>query len=126
MKNLTRKHKKIIGKIYANWCGYCTALKPEWEKMKQHLKNHPIEIVEIEASEIARLEAFKKKHGIQVDGYPTIFKITGKVEYYKGPRDAESIKQWAQSNTIKGGIHQSKRRNINLRKTVKKKNIMYK
>jgi thiol-disulfide isomerase/thioredoxin len=116
MTNLTRKHKKFIGKIYANWCGHCTKLKPEWEKMKQHLKNHPIEIVEIEASEIARLEAFKKKHGIMEQGYPTIFKISGKVEYYKGPRDVKSMTQWALSDTIKGGKRRIKRRTIKRRK----------
>jgi len=115
MTNFTRKNDKkptkIIGKIYANWCGHCNALKPHWEQMKSDLKNHEIEIVEIEASEIARLAAFKKKHGIQIDGYPTIFKILGKVEYYKGPRDAESIKQWALLDTMKGGKMGRKRRN---------------
>ena len=121
MTNITRKNykkpTKIIGKIYANWCGHCTALKPHWEKMKSDLKNHPIEIVEIEASEVARLTAFKKKHGIQVNGYPTIFKILGNVEYYNGPRDTKSIKRWALSDTINGGKMGRKRRN----KTNKKK-----
>lgn len=124
MNNTTRKnHKptKIIGKIYANWCGHCNALKPHWNKMKSDLKNYPIEIVEIEDSEVARLDAFKKKHGIQVDGYPTIFKILGKVEYYKGNRDAKSIKRWALLDTIKGGKTRIKRRNIKSRKTVKRR-----
>lgn len=120
----TRKNDKnptkIIGKIYANWCGHCNALKPHWEKMKSDLKNNPIEIVEIEDSEVARLTAFKKKHGIQINGYPTIFKILGKVEYYNGPRDAKSIKQWALLNAIKGGKMRSKRRKF---KTIKKRNL---
>jgi len=98
-----KKPTKILGKIYANWCGHCTELKPQWDKMKTDLKNHPIEIVEIEESEKQRLEDFKKKHKVKVAGYPTIFKIIGRVEYYKGPRDSESIKHWALSNTIKGG-----------------------
>ena len=103
-----KKQTKIIGKIYANWCGHCKILKPQWKKMKNDLKNHPIEIVEIEVSEIARLEAFKKKHGVQDNGYPTIFKIMGKVEYYNGPRDAKSIKTWALSNKINGGKNSRK------------------
>jgi len=41
----------------------------------------------------------------------------GKVEYYKGPRDSESIKRWALSDTMKGGKKGRKRRN----KTNKKK-----
>ena len=118
-----KKPTKIIGKIYANWCGHCNELKPHWNIVKNDLKNHPIEIVEIEDSEVARLAAFKKKHGLQVSGYPTIFKILGKVEYYNGPRDAKSIKQWALLNTIKGGIN---KRNKQPRKTLKKKNTMYK
>jgi thiol-disulfide isomerase/thioredoxin len=119
MPNHTRKNQKkstkIIGKIYANWCGYCIALKPEWDKMKQELKNHPIEFIEIEASEQKRLEDFKKKHGIQVNGYPTIFKIAGGVEYFQGSRDTESLTQWALSDTMKGGFKRRNRRNKSLR-----------
>jgi len=116
MTNNTRKNSKkptkIIGKIYANWCGHCSALKPQWNKMKTDLKNHPIEIIEIEETEKQRLEEFKRKHNIKVEGYPTIFKILGKVEYYKGPRDAESIKRWALLNTIKGGKRKTRKNKI--------------
>ena len=78
--------------------------------MKNDVKNKEIEIVEIESAETARLEAFKKKYGVQVNGYPTIFKILGKVEYYQGPRDAKSITKWALLNSIKGGFSRNKNR----------------
>jgi antirestriction protein len=89
--------------------------------MKQELKNHPIEIIEIEASEQKRLKDFKKKHGIQVNGYPTIFKIAGGVEYFQGSRDAESLKQWALSDTMKGGFKRSNKRSKKHNKTFKTK-----
>ena len=31
--------KILIGKVYANWCGHCQHLKPEWLKMKKELKS---------------------------------------------------------------------------------------
>ena len=44
-----KSKKRVIGKIYAEWCGHCVALKPEWEAMKQELQKYPdIEVVEIE------------------------------------------------------------------------------
>ena len=39
-KNKPSKKKIIIGKIYADWCGHCNMLKPEWEKMKNMIKHN--------------------------------------------------------------------------------------
>lgn len=123
--NKTRKSNKkmpkiIIGKIYANWCGHCTALKPEWDKMKSEIKNLPIEIVEIEESEKDRLSAFTEKYKIQVDGYPTIFKITNTTEYYHGPPEAEAIKTWALSDSKMMGGKQRRSKYGKTRKYIRR------
>ena len=115
----TPKKTIIIGKIYADWCKYCQILKPEWEKMKtklrrnmgRTLKNAEFEIVEMgDPSENQMrnitvdqlVDDFNKKHfpegdkSIQLDGYPTIFRITKKnIEYYKDEKDSEKLYKWA-------------------------------
>ena len=121
----------IVGKIYANWCGHCQALKPEWAKMKQSL--HPsIQLVEIEESDTTNLTNFKNEHpDLEVNGYPTIFKIhpTKKIEYYSGNRDASSMLTWANAGIKsdvpkrfrkKGGTRKTKQRKTKHRKTHKK------
>ena len=105
-RKTAKTHKKknviVVGKVYANWCGHCQALKPEWKKMKQHLskkkgKRH-IVFVEIEESEIhSKLDKLNKDHNVnvQVGGYPTVFSIEGgKVEYYNGNRQSNQMSQW--------------------------------
>jgi protein disulfide-isomerase A6 len=116
--------KIILGKVYANWCGHCQNLKPEWSKMKKDLqskidKNCSIEFVEIEESEIAKMDRFKKRFPhLNVNGYPTIFKNTGgdELEYYNGERTASDMSDWVLTkppSKISGG----KKKN----KTVKRK-----
>jgi thiol-disulfide isomerase/thioredoxin len=120
-KRLRKSPKKtiVIGKIYADWCKYCQILKPEWEKMKtklrrnmgRSLKNVEFEIVEMgDTSEnqmrnvtVEQLVSeFNNKHfpegnkHIELDGYPTIFRICKKnIEYYKGEKDANQLLKWA-------------------------------
>jgi hypothetical protein len=114
-----RKNTLIVGKIYADWCGHCVALMPEWKKLKEMMKQKRIDNTNIIFKEIGDTKENKKK-GIAVDalianfnknnranlepikidgGFPTIFKIyNGKLEYYKGERNAASILTWASSN----------------------------
>jgi thiol-disulfide isomerase/thioredoxin len=91
--------KILIGKVYAKWCGYCVSLKPEWKKMKNHIKNNykHIQFIEAESSQISKIDLLKKKHNIVTQGYPTLFKIleNGQIEYYKGPRSADDLIIWA-------------------------------
>jgi len=102
----------LVGKIYADWCGHCQSLKPEWAKMKRFikmnmgrmLKNVRVEFIEIEQQqEEAKLNLLNgreemktlgKKIGVQ-GGYPTLFKVCdGMIEYYNGPRVAEAMYKW--------------------------------
>jgi len=132
--------KILIGKVYANWCGHCQSLKPEWLKMKKKLNTkmgYIIEFVEIEESHQRKLAKFKQRYPkLNVRGYPTIFKISGgnnHLEYYQGDRTAQSMVDWAlgqnQNNkTVKnsdffmGGKKKSEKRNKTKRsKTSKSK-----
>lgn len=101
----------LVGKVYANWCGHCQTLKPEWMKMKKELKSkiknmgYHMQFVEIEESEQNKLAKFKNKFpNLTVNGYPTIFKHTGgSIEYYQGPRVADKMTNWVLGNNVKMG-----------------------
>lgn len=101
------KPKIIIGKVYADWCGHCQSLKPEWKKMKNYIRakkgKHGILFVEIEEKQMDRkLKQLKADYGLEVfaNGYPTLFKFeNGKVEYYNGNRQSHALSKWV----LRGG-----------------------
>lgn len=102
----------IIGKVYADWCGHCQALKPKWEKLKQILPKGRVQTIEIEEAETDKRAEFEKKHKktINVRGYPTIFKIVnGKIEYYSGLREPEDMKRWVLSTPHKKSFRKSRK-----------------
>ena len=117
-----KSHKKskktiIIGKVYADWCGHCQALKPEWKKMKHHIHTKKgklrVVFVEIEEKSIDRkLKQLKDEYGVEVNanGYPTLFKIeNGKVDYFNGNRRSEDMSNWF----LKGGDGNQSQQNNN-------------
>lgn len=97
----------ILGKIYSNGCGHCTAMANDWNMMKNNLessKTVQYEIWDIEsAEEDAKKSEFLQKHGVMLtsSGYPTIFMIVqGKQVDYNGERDAANLEQWAKSSNV--------------------------
>jgi thiol-disulfide isomerase/thioredoxin len=107
-----------VGKIYADWCGHCISLKPEWAKMKndmklalgRSIKNAHIQFVEIgdtpkNKSKGLTVDGMVTKYNnttlknssdkLKSEGFPTIFKVlNGKLQYYTGKRDAGSMYSW--------------------------------
>jgi thiol-disulfide isomerase/thioredoxin len=115
----TRKRQSakqiIIGLVYANWCGHCQSLKPEWDMFKKNLKidkklASKCGVFEVEDSDIMKdskiKKISKKVNGgeVHVDGFPTLFKIVGgNIEYYNGERSANSLLEWAKLSNQNGG-----------------------
>jgi len=117
-KKKSKKNVLHVGKIYADWCGHCQSLQPEWARMKndmklamgRSLKNIHVEFVEIgdtpknKAKGLTVEGMITKYNGkhlpkslekLKGDGYPTLFKLlNGKLEYYTGNRDAKSMYTW--------------------------------
>lgn len=135
-QNLGGKHKKTarkktgkrvihVGKIFADWCGHCQTLKPEWEKMKKNIQlqlgrvlhNVHVRFVEIGDTEQNKskgltvdgmTEQFNSENGctpvLKSDGYPTLFKVVdGKLEYYSGERNADAMYNWYMQGAFKQG-----------------------
>lgn len=117
----------IVGKIYADWCGHCQSLKPEWYKMKKMLKykNKNIQFIEIEENQQQKLNKFKKKFPkLEINGYPTIFKIKAnkQIEYYTGNRITNDMKKWATEKTKKMS---TKKRFTNINHNTTKKHFRF-
>jgi len=110
-KNRTYKKKPakqthvIVGKIYADWCGYCQMMQNDWDNLKRDLgENKKIEFVDDieqknEADGVNNVnEKYLKKSPVKLSlqgGYPTIFKIkNGKLSYFNGNRVLEDMKKW--------------------------------
>jgi thiol-disulfide isomerase/thioredoxin len=97
-----KKNVVVVGKVYADWCGHCQSLKPEWAKMKKHIyskkgRKHVV-FVEIEEKQIGeKMQKLEQDHGVKVEanGYPTLFRIEGgKVKYYNGQRQSDPMTNW--------------------------------
>ena len=98
--------KMIVGKIYANWCGHCKSLEPEWDSMKETVHNNlgknGIQFVEIEDTNAkTEIDNLNEKYlngsadKVVSSGYPTIFIIRdGKVYYFEGSRLAPNLNAW--------------------------------
>lgn len=110
-----------ILKIYANWCGHCIRMAPEWEQMKSLMetrKNKP-EIFEIESQQLNKLEEFnnQRRTNVTYKGFPTIVKVkNGAVSYYNGPRTSKEMFKWA----MKGQNKKSRMKKTN-KKSKKKR-----
>lgn len=116
----TSKYKKTIcvGKIFAEWCGHCKTLEPEWDNMKKMIKKNKkgLKNIKFDFCEIGDTEQ-NKMNGQTVDsllietnkyyfpnqeqnveiqgGFPTLFKICGKnLEYYSGSRTTKEMYKW--------------------------------
>lgn len=124
-KNNAHKKTICVGQIYAEWCGYCKSLKPEWKKMVQMIKmnrGRSLKNVHFEIKNIGDT-AENKKRGLTVDkmlaelnmhyfpngeqtvaingGFPTLFKICGKkLEYYQGERKAKAMYKWFTTDCV--------------------------
>lgn len=112
---MTTTKKRIVGKIYANWCGACKALEPAWKEMEAKVGGQ-VDVKEIESAEQdKKIQAFNKEHdtNLEVNGYPTMFSLNhgGSLEYYNGDRSVEALVKWALGKEQNGGKKKKSKKN---------------
>jgi thiol-disulfide isomerase/thioredoxin len=91
-------NKKInitVTLYYANWCGHCKNMAPEWKKIKSELAN---DLGDINTNICATVENFELKkypelfQQLNIIGYPTIkIKHDDTIIEYNGIRTKEKI-----------------------------------
>lgn len=95
---LNDKNTMWLVEFYAPWCGHCKSLAPSWELAAKQLKG----VVKVGAVDMTTDESVGRPYNIQ--GFPTL-KFFGDDKNapiaYEGGRDADSIRQWALSQTSK-------------------------
>lgn len=75
---------------YANWCGHCKEMEPEWKKLEERYKNN--DIIKIERYESEKDETKRER----INAFPMmiLYKMNGKKERYTSSRKYENMSQF--------------------------------
>ena len=144
---LFNKDTPMFIEFYANWCGHCKTLAPEWKKLTETIetkhKDKNLGIVSVESGVIHKdIDTVLKQVNLTVNGFPTIGLIKNKKFIpYNGKRDEASmlkfIKKEAWGIMTGGGTrrktskrkrsqHKRSKRKTSKRKTSKHKRSQHK
>ena len=100
--NLTpAKGECIVALFYAEWCGHCKTMKPEYEKATSELngkKNSSGKTIRFEKVDCDENKELGKQFG--VSGYPTIKILNddGTQDEYSGKRNFDGFKKYLMSD----------------------------
>ena len=88
---------------YADWCGHCNTMKPEWQKVVSNLNNpqnntNKVNVAEIESTHIGKL-----LNKPDIEGFPTIkmYNKGKEIANFEDERVATKIEEFANNNSKK-------------------------
>lgn len=86
---------------YAEWCGHCNAMKPEWEKFITKMKNPSVNSSNVKIADVKSDVITDLKNKPEIPGFPTIKMYSNgkEVADFKDDRVAENMVKFAQSNS---------------------------
>ena len=110
---------------YAEWCGHCKTMKPEWKQVVNKLNNPSSNSNKINVAEIESQHIDKLLNKPEIEGFPTIKMYNnGKpVANFNEERIASKIEEFANNNakneSMKKNILHSIQKELNEKKTSK-------
>ena len=124
-------HGKVFIAFLADWCGHCQNFKPEWEKIKSHLKDNPDgsgHVVTVNDKHMQKLP------GKQPSGFPTMSLYNGKdhIKDYDKGRNMPEVLQFIKEHLGKQKHHKKHRakhhtkHHTNHHKKIKRKHATHK
>jgi thiol-disulfide isomerase/thioredoxin len=84
---------------YAEWCGHCNAMKPEWEKLVEKMKeSKQINLADVKSDVIGKLQ-----HKPEIEGFPTIkmYNKGQEVAKFEDERSVEKMEKFANDNVVR-------------------------
>ena len=86
---------------YAEWCGHCNAMKPEWEKFITKMKDPNVNSTNIKIADVKSDFISDMKQDTKIPGFPTIKMYSNgkEVADFKDDRVAEKMVEFAKANT---------------------------
>ena len=101
---------------YAEWCGYCKTMKPEWKNVVEKLNNPQINTKNINTAEVESSHIGKLLNKPVIDGYPTIkmYNNGKEIAKFNDDRIASKIEAFANNNASKKSGKSGKSSKLNI------------
>jgi len=102
---------------YADWCGHCNTMKPEWQKVVGNLNNPQFNTNKVNVAEIESQHIGKLLNKPDIKGFPTIkmYNKGTEIADFKDERIASKIEEFANNNSKKKSMNnKSSKMNIKL------------
>ncbi len=91
LDSLIKSPEKTMVLFYADWCGHCKKIKPDWEECSKKVNKEEKRMIKVDVGgKTPEQKELLDKY--QIDGFPTILVFqNGTAEPYQGERSVEAF-----------------------------------